>query len=458
MVEENLFETNRYKINVEEKSKGGPGGYESTYLTSEGEKGDEKLYSLIKNMDDKLLPAENKAIRHRNGEGLVDALKQGKSVGIASGFKPSGPYHFGHKLTSSAVNFFQKNGAQVFVPVADIECDMDTKLSKEDYMYWAADNLLDWGANGIDLDAAHVYLQSEEFRVSTLAYLLGRSLSFESAADIYGFDKLVGDFPFMFAGVTQVGDIILPQHEDFGNYHSFMVSGQDQDGHMKMTVNLVNKSLEDKIDLKGLQTVPSAFYIPHMRSLDGNKASSSKPKGTIYLGSGREKQDLDGRIKSAQEKFDILYSDSELKDDVKRGCLDMVRYVSFFNERNSVDFSDVVNSKQYQELYNQLESASSNEDQIKAQHRIDNYIDSICRESGQDNVELVRDSIADALTQHQEKREAVYNHAINRSDYNSISEKPSFWNVPGKAVVDESKRNPTKWYNIVAASKDKLNP
>lgn len=276
------FETGRYKITVNELQKGGPGGYESVYLTSEGYPTSPALHNVLGKFSGSLLPNDNNSIRQRDGENLVAALEEGRSVGIASGFKPSGAYHFGHKLISETVSFFQKNGVQIFVPVADIECAMDPKLTREQYQFWAADNLLDWGANGVDLDAAHVYLQSEEFRVNMLSYIVARSLEFKLAADIYGADKLINDFPFLFAGITQVGDILLPQHNDFGNYHSFMVSGQDQDGHMKMTTALTKATLDSGIDLLGVTTIPSGFYVPHIRGISGNKASSSKAESTIY--------------------------------------------------------------------------------------------------------------------------------------------------------------------------------
>src|SRR3989338_2054737 len=335
--------TNRYKITVEEILEGGPSGYESVYLTSEGNPASDNLYKVLDNFKGKLLPASGRIIRQRNGEALVEALEAGKPVGIASGFKPSGAYHFGHKLTSAAVTFFQKNGTQIFVPVADIECDMDTRISREEYQYWAADNLLDWGANGVNLDAAHAYLQSEETRVNTLAYFAARSLKFDFAADIYGMQKLVKDFPFLFAGVTQVGDILLPQHKDFGNYHSFMVSGQDQDGHMKMTVALTKATLDSGIELQGVQTVPSGFYIQHIRGISGDKASSSKAAGTLYLGSGPEKEDLTERIKSTLRKVDCANT-----GDLEKCALDMVRYIDFFNSGSRVSFGELSASREYE--------------------------------------------------------------------------------------------------------------
>ena len=115
------LKTDRYEINYREIAKGGPGGYESVYLTSEGDPTTKEMYDLLDSMNGKILPAQNYTLRQRNGSILTQALQEGKAIGIASGFKPSGAYHFGHKLTSSSVSFFQKNGVQIFIPIADLE-------------------------------------------------------------------------------------------------------------------------------------------------------------------------------------------------------------------------------------------------------------------------------------------------------------------------------------------------
>ncbi len=455
--------TDRYEINVEEIAKGGPGGFESTYLTSIGEPAKSELYDLLSSFSGMCPPLENRIIRQRNGKTLIDALSSKESIGIASGFKPSGPFHFGHKLVSSTAAYFQKNGAQIFIPVADIECDMDKKLPKEIYSFWAADNLVDWGANGVNLNAAHVYLQSEEFRVQNLAYRVARGLSFALAVDTYSIEKMLGDskkdgdegeFPFIFAGITQVGDIILPQHSDFGNYHSFMVSGPDQDGHMKMTVSLVEKAIRQEIEIPGLQTTPSGFYIPHVRGLTGNKASSSKPESTIYLGPRLEQEDLASRIKTSQAKFEKAYANPETKDAVERCSLDMVRYIEFFRKRSSVNFGELCQSKEYKELASDLEKYK---DPLEAQKKIDNYLIEECRKRGQDNVQVIRDCLKDAISDHYERRKAVIEYASKLSGQKE-AQAPDFWKVPEQAVVNPAKRTPTRWYDIVAGAKDKLVP
>lgn len=452
------IETERYSIEVNEKAKGGPGGYESVYLTSEGDSASENLYKILGNYEGKSLLAENRIIRQRNGEILVDALSKDQSVGIASGFKPSGAYHFGHKLTSETVSFFQKNGAQVFVPVADIECSMDTKLTQEQYQFWAADNLLDWGANGVNLDAAHVYLQSEEFRVNTLSYIIARGLSFSRAMDIYGAEKLNSNFPFLFAGITQVGDILLPQHEEFKNSHSFMVSGQDQDGHMKMTVALTEIMLREGKNSLGVQTVPSGFYVPHIRGISGEKASSSKKNSTLYLGPGPEMSDLDERIKISEDK--IKTAD---RTNLERCALDMVRFLDYFNRQSLVSFGDFCSEPQYRNLKNNLELAKTREEQVIIQGDLDNYLIERCKDNNQDNVELVRFSIKNSLTEHQKKREAILKYAKsrvdNKSDFSkSLCDFPSFWKVPEKSIVNPEKRNKTQWFDIVVRAGNKIKP
>lgn len=458
------FETDRYRISIDEIREGGPAGYESVYLTSEGSPASNELYGVLGSYTGESLPASNQAIRQRNGDSLTSALVERKPVGIASGFKPSGAYHFGHKLTSETVSFFQKNGAQVFIPVADIECDMDPRLTQEQYQYWAADNLLDWGANGVNLDAAHVYLQSQEFRVNALSYIVARSLSFSRAVDIYGAQKLIDDFPFLFAGITQVGDILLPQHKDFGNAHSFMVSGQDQDGHMQMTVALTDATLKEGTDLLEVQTIPSGFYIPHIRGISGEKASSSRAAGTLYLGSGPEMYDLTDRIKVSLKKIDEAETEH-----LDRCALDMVRYLDFFNRQSLVSFEELCSDPGYRNLADALETATTKEEQKVAQNAIDSYLIELCRDQGQNNSDILRDSLPQALAEHQKRRETILNYAkarVNQTTVFSADEaettspgsQPGFWQVPEAAVVDQGKRNPTQWFHIVDRVADKINP
>jgi len=388
--------TDRYKISFEELSEGGAEGYKSTFLTSEADIADEKLYEVLSTFEGSLLPVINRTIRQRNGKNLVDALSQNQQVGIASGFKPSGACHFGHGLTSAAVIFFQKNGAQIFMPVADIEARLDGIPEKE-YLFWAADNLLDWGAMGVNLDATHAYLQSEEFRgFSLVPHIIGNKkegLSFDLPLDIYGREKIVEDFSFIVSGITQISDILLPQHNAFGNYHSFMVSGQDQDGHMKMTSEATQRAMRRKdIQKLGIQTIPSGFYIPHIRGISGDKASSSKAEGTLYLGSGPQQEGLDERITSTLRRFD-----NADREHLNKCALDMVRFIDVFNRESKVNFVEVAQTYIHKDLVKKLDTAGSRTEQQKVQAELDDYLVSFYQYQKQDNIAIVRNTLPTAL-------------------------------------------------------------
>lgn len=452
------FSTERYSFSVKELQEGGPGGYESTYLTNEGFPVQDDLYSIFKNFEGDFLAAQSAVLRHRNGEALTEVLENGDRAGIASGFKPSGAYHFGHKLTSGTVALLQRNNVQVFVPVADIEAEMDSKLTEEEYRFWAADNLLDWGANGVDLDAAHVYLQSEEHRVNALSYVAARSLLFNTAVDIYGAEKMVETFPFLFAGMTQVGDILLPQHTDFGNDHSFMVSGQDQDGHMKMTIKLTQATLDSGVSCFGVSSVPSGLYIPHMRGIAGDKASSSKAETTIYLGQGPGCEDVDDRIRSSLKKLDG--ADPE---NIARFSLDMIRYTPEFSTLSEIDFEELAAETNYSELVERLESATSTDEQSAALADLDDYVIKHCKDCGQDNEELVRDSLPEVLTDHHKKRRSILSYAVSLAgNGDNVSgndaNKPNFWTASDRATVEDPNKLPTRWYDIIADKAAELIP
>ncbi|HII71172.1 TPA: hypothetical protein HA265_00265 [Candidatus Woesearchaeota archaeon] len=457
----NRIQTKRHTIFYQENEQGGPAGYESTYLTGQGEPVSGKLYDLLNSQGETLPAAENRALRQRNAEILEDMIENGKRYAVVSGFKPSGPGHFGHLLTSTAVAYFQKNGAQVSMPVADVECDMDTKINKEQYMINAADNLLDWGAGGVNLDAAHVYLQSEETRVSALAYRVARQMTFDLAADIYGMDKLVKGFPFLFAGLTQVADILLPQHKDFGNDHSVMVAGPDQDGHMQMTMELARKTFEGNVDCLGASTEPSAVYIPHIRGLEG-KMSSSRPESTLFIGPGPEGYDLQGRIEASIRKVEDAYNDPEKRKGVENGASDLIRYIQAFRDKSNEPAKELCETETYSKIQ-AVKDDSLNVYGEKAQKEIDGCLAGGCEPEGRDNVELVKDTLKDFLAEHYSKRKQILEYAVARTQYErgeraEKPEAPAFWKIPESAVVDESLRNRTQWYHIVASAAENLQP
>lgn len=320
-------------------------------------------------------------------------------TGAVSGFKPSGPAHFGHYQTARTLHDLQETGIEVYVPVADVEA-LNDGYDQEHIDRTAADNLIDWGAAGLNLDQAHVYLQSEEERLEDGKEQMGDHLTLKDAMDAYGMDKISENPLFIPVGLNQVSDLVLPQHESFGKNHSFMVSGSDQAGHMQMTRNLIEAAVSE--DDTYIESVPGGLYCPEIKGLqvldDTSKASSSVPDTSIYIGPAGSQLDLDARIEDGLAKIDSA------------------------------------------------EDAGS--DQLERSTRDHLWV--LGEDYTEDPIEKLRDVLPEFLENHQERRQAVAEYAQERAQGKDPSQ-PEFWPENPDAQVPEDERNETEWHNIVDA-------
>lgn len=443
----------RYSVIFEERKKERrPVGFEPTLYDNIGKPIPDELYECLSSYTNVPLIVTDKQLDSgRNVNALLRFLPNPASYGIASGRKPSGPCHFGHKLVNSTLAFFQQNGAQIFVPIADLEADLDPKIkNRSQHQYLAADNLLDWGACGLNLDAAHVYLQSEEMRVMTLGYMVARGLTFDIDLDIYGRETLVDEFCFLFASLTQVGDIILPQHPDFGKKHSFMLSGADQDGNMSMTMALAESAIERKSEY--VKNIPSSLYVRSISNLEGKKESASEPETTIYLGPSRN---IYSSLPDGRKLLERI---------VKLSLEERIREIySKIDKYKLKDKSKVLQSIQRK----QLVFPELNDEKTLT-------------------IERFKVLVADIIKEHEKRRKEVYEYALlktlreydispknhekelecirkgvqkNLSDFNydATPVKPSFWITPPEAYIPEEKRGvKTRWFHQIARIADKL--
>jgi tryptophanyl-tRNA synthetase len=105
-----------------------------------------------------------------------------------------------------------------------------------------------------------------------MAYLFSRRATFATLKALYG----ERSFSLYFAALTQVGDILLPQHKDFGGPKRVVVPvGVDQDPHIRFARDIAAK---EKL------IPPSATYHRLMRSLKGEaKMSKRDPSSTLSL-------------------------------------------------------------------------------------------------------------------------------------------------------------------------------
>jgi len=210
---------------------------------------------------------------HRDLDLWLKDASEGKPVAVMSGIKPSSEFHLGSKLTAEEMIFFQKRfGAKVFYAIADLEAYADNGLTLEQTHETAVSNLADLLALGLDEKNAHIYKQSQERRVMNMAYVFSKRATPAMLKALYG----ERNYSLYFAALTQVGDILLPQHKDFGGPKRVIVPvGVDQDPHIRFARDIAFK---EKLVL------PGATYHRIMRSLKGeSKMSKRDPSSTLSL-------------------------------------------------------------------------------------------------------------------------------------------------------------------------------
>lgn len=247
----------------------------------------------------KQLPFLNRYFRrkivfgHRDFQIIVDAIKTNKGYAVMSGIKPSGIYHLGSKITAEQIIFLQKlsSKAMVFYAIADIEAWEDNGIPFEKSVKYATDNIADLLTLGLDLKRTYIYMQSREPKVMRWGYFFAKGLTRSLLEAIYG-EKHLGMY---MTAMVQVGDILLPQHPDFGGPKPTVVPvGVDQDPHIRLTRDLARKYSE-----KYGFIPPASVYHKLQWSLKGPGFKMSKRDPMSYLTLNDDPDEATRKIKNA---------------------------------------------------------------------------------------------------------------------------------------------------------------
>ncbi len=221
---------------------------------------------------------------HRDYGKIVKAMREGNPFAVVSGMMPSGKMHIGHKMIVDQLIWYQKKGADIYIPIADMEAysarGVDFEVSKK---LAISEYIANYIALGLDPEEANIYLQSENKTVGDLAYYLSRKVNINEMRSIYGFS---GDtnLAHLFVPMIQVADILHPQLEGYGGPKPTVVPvGPDQDPHLRLT-----RDIAERFKAKFKFTVPSSTYHRFITGLTGGKMSSSKPKTAIFLNDAPE--------------------------------------------------------------------------------------------------------------------------------------------------------------------------
>ncbi|WP_254542842.1 tryptophan--tRNA ligase [Halomarina pelagica] len=172
---------------------------------------------------------------HREYRDVLDAMRAGEPAAVLSGFMPTGDPHIGHKLVFDEIVWHQREGADAYGLIADLEAHAARGLSWEEIDEHARDYLLSLLALGFDPEEGELYRQSTNRAVQDLAFELGVKANFSELQAIYGFDGET-DVSHMQSVVTQMADILYPQLAE--PKPTVIPVGPDQDPHVRLARDL----------------------------------------------------------------------------------------------------------------------------------------------------------------------------------------------------------------------------
>ena len=180
---------------------------------------------------------------HRDLDVILGCIERSDPFGVLTGLMPSGRMHLGHSMVIDQVRWFQEQGADITVTVADLEALATRGTSLAEGRENAINEYVhNYAALGLDPSNTNVYFQSGRPAVQRLAFTLGRRTNLSEFEAIYGFR---GDtnLAHVQAPLVQAGDIIHPQLEEYGGLRPIVVPvGVDQDPHLRLTRGIAGKT------------------------------------------------------------------------------------------------------------------------------------------------------------------------------------------------------------------------
>jgi len=180
---------------------------------------------------------------HRDMGAVQEAQRTGGAVGVLTGLMPSGQMHMGHSMVVEQVKWFQQQGADVSIAVADLESQATRGIDLAKGRSVAMEEYIaHYAALGLDPERTQVYFQSTRHAVQRLGFRLGTRTNLSEFEAIYGFNGET-NLAHVQAPMVQVGDILHPQLDEFGGLRPVVVPvGVDQDPHLRLTRGLASKT------------------------------------------------------------------------------------------------------------------------------------------------------------------------------------------------------------------------
>ena len=160
---------------------------------------------------------------HRDVDQILESQRTGSSFGVLTGLMPSGQMHLGHSMVVEQVKWFQQQGGDVTIAVADLESQATRGVSLEKGRSVALQEYIaHYAALGLDPERTNVYFQSTRPVVQRLGFQLGKRTNLNEFESIYGFGGET-NLAHVQAPLVQVGDILHPQLDEYGGLRPIVV-------------------------------------------------------------------------------------------------------------------------------------------------------------------------------------------------------------------------------------------
>ena len=125
---------------------------------------------------------------HRDVDQVLEAQRTGSGFGVLTGLMPSGQMHLGHSMVVEQAKWFQQQGGDVTIAVADLESQATRGVSLAKGRSIALEEYIaHYAALGLDPDKTSVYFQSTRPVVQRLGFQLGKRTNLSEFEAIYGF-------------------------------------------------------------------------------------------------------------------------------------------------------------------------------------------------------------------------------------------------------------------------------
>lgn len=187
---------------------------------------------------------------HRGFDLPFEAMTNGERWGVLTGLMPSGPMHLGHKLVFDQAAYYQSQGADVTITVADLEAFVARGMSLKKAQEIAVNNYIrNYIALGLTPERLNIYFQSRRRRVTDLGWQLAARATLSKMQAIYGFEGKT-NIGHLYAPFVQAADILHVQDKDRGGARPIVVPvGIDQEPHIRLTRELADATRTYRVQM-----------------------------------------------------------------------------------------------------------------------------------------------------------------------------------------------------------------